>query len=568
MASVSGDTVIEALLLIENAKLPHPSAPLLASYITEALHPRLAADYVLKLCHAGHHQRTGLLSLVSDWNYLVESILQRGCSPQKPDAETQAAIVRRDGARCCITGKTGRFGDPLVIVPVSKPPLAGLMTSIRYARCLFHSPYRDWWLAYAQNPDDMYPYHNHWLVRKSAATAFAQCFIKLDRLQPSMIEYEAMHVYLGLIDKPLELEGCFPLLGDHSRSRIQKVDARFLGTQARLCKSFRWLEIAKQVALDQEARTTPSKNHAKGSKKGLERDKKNNPSLGGLLGSVCLAVWLVVPARARVAAYKLLRKAGDYLYGAPDATAQVRRLPFGLYLKYLGDPDGFRNEFNALQIVRRYTSIPVPRPLDVVSIPSTSSDPFYSYDAYLLTTRVPGTCLSLCEDMFSDQDAAAFVAQMQDFLTQLRAIPKTVSPEYAICNTLGGAIRDPRINNGNPVGPFVNEESFSQLLRNPDEQSRRGHDIVFTHADLNPRNILVDRVVKPDGTRGWEITGIVDWENSGHYPAYWDLTKSLFEAFRMPLRWRDMMLGVYRRFGDFEGEVEVEKRSWEEGDYI
>jgi aminoglycoside phosphotransferase (APT) family kinase protein len=133
-------------------------------------------------------------------------------------------------------------------------------------------------------------------------------------------------------------------------------------------------------------------------------------------------------------------------------------------------------------------------------------------------------------EMLSDRDAFEFVVEMQDYLTQLRAIPKEVSPEFA--NTLGGACRDPRIRDGNPVGPFVDEEAFNQVLLHSDDSSRRGHNVVFTHADLNLQNILVDQVVKLDGTRGWKISGIVDWENSGYYPEYWDYTKALFEGFR------------------------------------
>lgn len=52
--------------------------------------------------------------------------------------------------------------------------------------------------------------------------------------------------------------------------------------------------------------------------------------------------------------------------------------------------------------------------------------------------------------------------------------------------------------------------------------------MVFTHADLNPRNSLVQR----SGRGGWRLSGIVDWETSGYYPEYWDCTKALFEGFR------------------------------------
>ena len=168
----------------------------------------------------------------------------------------------------------------------------------------------------------------------------------------------------------------------------------------------------------------------------------------------------------------------------------------------------------------------------------------------------------------SDKDGAGFVAQMQDYLTELRSIPKSVSPEYSICNTLGRACGDPRIRGANPVSPFVDETAFSQVLRNPDDLSRRGHKIVFTHADLNPRNILVDRVTQPDGSFAWTVTGIVDWENSGYFPEYWDYTKALFEGFRYRQRLQDFMHDIFKQFGDLSKEFEVEKRSWEEGDYV
>lgn len=185
----------------------------------------------------------------------------------------------------------------------------------------------------------------------------------------------------------------------------------------------------------------------------------------GLMKTAILAVWLMVPVRIRLTAYKMLRKLGHRCYGKHNKWESVQRLPFGLYLKYLGDPDGFRNEFNALQIVRRYTSVPVPRPLDLINIPTESNgDSFYPHDAYLITSRVPGIPLSCCQEMLTDEDGNEFVAQMQDYVTQIRAIPKAVSPEYAICNTLGGPCRDPRIDSARPVGPFLDEAAFSQVL--------------------------------------------------------------------------------------------------------
>jgi len=50
------------------------------------------------------------------------SVTKDGCPPPRPDAATQAAISKRDGLKCCITGKFGYFWDPLVVVPVLPIP--------------------------------------------------------------------------------------------------------------------------------------------------------------------------------------------------------------------------------------------------------------------------------------------------------------------------------------------------------------------------------------------------------------------------------------------------------------
>lgn len=50
----------------------------------------------------------------------------------------------------------------------------------------------------------------------------------------------------------------------------------------------------------------------------------------------------------------------------------------------------------------------------------------------------------------------------------------------------------------------------------------RGHHPVFTHGDLQPKNILVRKVgTKKDGRGDFKVS-IIDWENSGWYPDYWE----------------------------------------------
>lgn len=344
----------------------------------------------------------------------------------------------------------------------------------------------------------------------------------------------------------IDVDGQYPLLGDHSRSGIRKVDARFIGTQARLASSMRWLEVRKQIA-DNETVIAQAGIQSSASKPGLIS------AVFHMFRTIFWRAWLSTPHFIRLSTYKVLRKVGHHLYGSTGSLA-VSRLPFGLYLKSTNE--GAFNESNALGLVRKYTSVPVPRVLDLVAD---------SRNTYLLTTGLRGEPLSRAMDMLSDRDCHEFVEQMQSFISQIRAIPP-VGTKSRICNTLGQACSDPRIRDGNPIGPFEDEASFSQYLRHPDDPARRGHQIFFTHADLNLRNILVDKVTRLDGTRGWAASGIVDWENSGFYPEYWDCTKAQFEGFRWDERWTRALVEVFRPFGGYAKEIEVEKGSWSEGD--
>ena len=89
-------------------------------------------------------------------------------------------------------------------------------------------------------------------------------------------------------------------------------------------------------------------------------------------------------------------------------------------------------------------------------------------------------------------------------------------------------------------GPFGSEREFNAFLcsdivsvapsifRTMIEQSMgTEHEIVLTHGDLNPRNILVK-----DG----KIVALLDWETAGWYPEYWEFVK-FFNTLNTDLDW-------------------------------
>jgi len=64
-----------------------------------------------------------------------------------------------------------------------------------------------------------------------------------------------------------------------------------------------------------------------------------------------------------------------------------------------------------------------------------------------------------------------------------------------------------------PIEPFRHEL--------PDEC-----DIKFTHGDLHPSNIIIT------SSAPYHVVAIVDWEQSGWLPSYWEVRKAQFTADR------------------------------------
>ncbi|KAF5635703.1 hypothetical protein F25303_8380 [Fusarium sp. NRRL 25303] len=109
---------------------------------------------------------------------------------------------------------------------------------------------------------------------------------------------------------------------------------------------------------------------------------------------------------------------------------------------------------------------------------------------------------------------------------------------------------------GDFFGPFIDEEEFNNILRTPalpDLFHSTGHDIVFTHSDINMRNILM---------HNGRISGIVDWENSGWFPDYWEYTKAHYVT-KLNRRWLAEVDRVFETFGDFKLDLAIERRLWE-----
>lgn len=254
-----------------------------------------------------------------------------------------------------------------------------------------------------------------------------------------------------------------------------------------------------------------------------------------------------MPSCFRSSIYEALIPVGLRLYGRPLSPAMYR-LPFGFYLRR-GVPSlasKFRAEANTLRVVEQQTDIPAPHFIDLVTTPSRS---------YMLMTRVPGRPIGQQLSLMTDEQVKRVVVVLTRFVSQLRAI-QNPHHEYQICNSEGGGILDWRVSKSQHEDMrFKDESGFNAWLTYryrqdimPTVVKSHGvpHEIFFTHGDLNMRNILAEN---------GRITGIVDWENAGWLPEYWEYSKMHFGA-RADIRWLADV--VDRVFEGYRQELWVE----------
>ncbi|GKZ31496.1 hypothetical protein AbraIFM66950_012163 [Aspergillus brasiliensis] len=112
-------------------------------------------------------------------------------------------------------------------------------------------------------------------------------------------------------------------------------------------------------------------------------------------------------------------------------------------------------------------------------------------------------------------------------------------------------------------GPFDNEALLNQgllkclaqresphyvrLLREPIQRTLRGHRAVFTHADLQPKNVMVEENgVCADGSPDYRIT-LIDWSLAGWYPEYWDYGNSTVYCQGKP-EWLELVSDIFDEY--------------------
>lgn len=215
----------------------------------------------------------------------------------------------------------------------------------------------------------------------------------------------------------------------------------------------------------------------------------------------------------------------------------------------------YEPELAALRYVAEHTSIPVPK----VFKTHYHDDRLYIEMEYVRGINLQAAWRPGC---LSQDQKVHIITEVTGYINQLRKLepPREGIVASANCDK----VLDHRVGS-HPFGPFSSHEGFHSYLRvnmpiegcseviGPEvtECHSRRYRSCFTHADLAPRNIIVDMDNR-------KVSAIVDWEFSGWYPEYWEYTKAHYCQIYWP-EWFDRLENSMDRYDD---ELGAERVLW------
>ena len=173
-------------------------------------------------------------------------------------------------------------------------------------------------------------------------------------------------------------------------------------------------------------------------------------------------------------------------------------------------------------------------------------------------TEVPGVPADRVFFRMTYEERNQLAKDLWKCISQYRRIPN--ENKYLICDTVGGPVTDHRTHTLEPCGPYNTEVDFLNHLTKGLEDERntppisllydKKHQICFTHSDLHLSNLLV---------QGGRLSGIVDWENSGFKPEYWDYTRAVW-AYMSDRRIAHEFSYAFDK--NYEEELDAERELW------
>lgn len=184
---------------------------------------------------------------------------------------------------------------------------------------------------------------------------------------------------------------------------------------------------------------------------------------------------------------------------------------------------------------------------------------------YIIMDFVPGSDLQKLLPSLTPAEKKKVSERIKEQIDELRSIPP---PDYlGNLNAMPyteGVLSSPD-GTYNPVicGPFQDQEQMNRgilerlalsesphyirLLRGMVDATLQNHRTVFTHGDLQPKNVLVERrEISDDRGADFKVT-LLDWNLSGWYPKFWDFCNSTLYS-RFKLDWLELVPDIFEQY--------------------
>jgi serine/threonine protein kinase len=148
----------------------------------------------------------------------------------------------------------------------------------------------------------------------------------------------------------------------------------------------------------------------------------------------------------------------------------------------------------------------------------------------ILMQKVKGRTLESAWPSLSSIQKRDMCLQLKKLLRRLQLLSRPRNQCIGTCVESSAergcsVVLDPHLTCYRKVAECNDETAFNEFLIHeagesrppPDHRSQldslQSHQIVFTHGDISPSNIIVEQS---------RIVGLIDWEFSGWYPEYWE----------------------------------------------
>ncbi|KAK9783573.1 putative Kinase-like domain-containing protein [Seiridium cardinale] len=174
---------------------------------------------------------------------------------------------------------------------------------------------------------------------------------------------------------------------------------------------------------------------------------------------------------------------------------------------------------------------------DEVPVPEVFGWRKYGEKNFIYISLIHGETLREAWPKLTEADKESICDGLAHIVSALRQVSQG-SSDTIIGSVSRGTVQDRFFQVDYEDGPFTSIKSFNDWLFAAATRTRPGPEgvtgpyrdllsdtgpIYFTHGDLTLGNIIVSSMANPR-----RILGVVDWEQAGWYPAYWEYCKLLY----------------------------------------